>query len=110
MAEPILGAAKIVGLWWCSRCQQWVDGICVTHSEEHDPVYGGCGFLVMEERPVDDMAFLLAEVKRLRGSLLRYGRHDDDDVGPQPCKSHECGPETCDCGLDAALKVSNGSA
>lgn len=40
------------GLWWCPRCQQWVEGLVVTNSETHDPRYGGCGFQVMEERPV----------------------------------------------------------
>lgn len=33
----------------------------------------------------------------LRKALLRYGQHDDD------CCWHEAGPDTCNCGLDAAL-------
>ncbi len=49
---------------------------------------------------------LRRRVAVMRQSLLRYGRHDDEDVGPQPCRSHECGPDTCDCGLDAALSTS----
>ena len=50
------------------------------------------------------LAAARADNARLRAALLRYGRHDDEYGGAGPtCASEDCGPETCDCGFDAAL-------
>lgn len=42
--------------------------------------------------------------ERLREALLRHGHHDDGSQGEKPCYSIEGGPDTCDCGFDAALR------
>ena len=38
-----------------------------------------------------------ADIAQLRKALQRYGAHDED------CDLHQCGPELCTCGLDAAM-------
>lgn len=50
-------------------------------------------------------AMLRAALSQARVALERYGCHWDEDFGLRPCQSHVNGPETCDCGLDAALKA-----
>lgn len=68
--------AKIDALEVLALCQAW---------RERDAALRKCG--------------------RLEAALRRYGRHDDgefDNMGV--CESHECGPDACTCGLDAAMK------
>ena len=42
-------------------------------------------------------------LRRAREALARYGRHDDGHGDRFLCESTRSGPETCDCGLEAAL-------
>lgn len=57
-----------------------------------------------------ELAALREQLKQARKYLLRYGRHDDGSIDDmENCKSHECGPDTCDCGLDAAILALKGS-
>jgi len=44
-----------------------------------------------------------ARVAELEAALWRYGLHDDGNWTLYECRVHRDGPDTCDCGLNAAL-------
>ena len=53
-------------------------------------------YIVKLEMRLDGIA---GTIETLAKALLRHGAHDDS------CRSQTDGPDTCDCGLDAAFRV-----
>lgn len=51
----------------------------------------------------DTITAIIAERDAGRVGLNRYGTHDTGYNGAKRCRSWDDGPETCDCGFDAAL-------
>ena len=54
---------------------------------------------------IERISELEGRIRELEAALRRYGMHDDGYIDENKvCASQECGPDTCDCGLDDVLK------
>lgn len=71
---------------------------CIEHPRTVDPTLT-CWAVRHENLTRATPEEIMAELRRLHAALLRYGHHDG------ACRCHEDGPETCDCGLDDACRV-----
>ena len=62
--------------------------------------------LMYESTEASSLANERLRAERLREALLRYGVHDGQESdADKECRCVQDGPDTCDCGLDAALSA-----
>lgn len=86
---------------WCPCVSIPVTEEQVEFAERLPPVECDKNYL----RLLGQNAMLRASLSAAKVALERYGCHWNDDFGLRPCQSHEAGPGTCDCGLDAAIRA-----
>ena len=96
---------KLLGVAWGASIRRNIEPkIAELLTTNADLLAQRDGFQAVGNNAKKAMAALVAENERLRTALCRHGRHDDGSQGEKPCRSEEDGPETCDCGFDAAME------